>query len=97
MLQYEHVGNIYENSGIELDFSVNVNPLGMPKAAKRAVVKQVDALVRYPDPRCGALRKALARKHGVAPEAVLCGNGAADLIFRVCACFQPKRALTGTV
>lgn len=94
MLRYEHGGNIYENSKVKLDFSVNVNPLGMPEAARRAVVEQLDALTRYPDPCCGALREALARIHGIPSEVILCGNGAAELIFRTCACLKPKRALT---
>ncbi|MEA4897565.1 MAG: threonine-phosphate decarboxylase CobD [Christensenellaceae bacterium] len=94
MPRYEHGGDRYANAGISLDFSINVNPLGAPEAAKRAVIEQTDAFARYPDPRCRALREALARKHGVAPEAILCGNGASDLIFRACACLKPRRALT---
>ncbi len=94
MLRYEHGGDIYTNAEIHLDFSVNVNPLGMPEAARRALFAAADALIRYPDPQCRALRKALAEKYGIAPEAILCGNGAADMIFRVCACLKPKKALT---
>lgn len=94
MPRYEHGGDCYANAGISLDFSINVNPLGTPEAAKRAVMAQPDAFARYPDPRCRALRDALARRHGVAPENILCGNGASDLIFRMCACLQPRRALT---
>lgn len=94
MLRYEHGGDIYGNAEIRLDFSVNVNPLGMPEAARRALFASVDAMERYPDPQCRALRQALAEKYGIAPEAILCGNGAADMIFRVCACLKPKKALT---
>ncbi len=94
MLRYEHGGDIYANAGIRLDFSVNTNPLGMPEAARRALFDATDALARYPDPQCRALRQALAKKHGVAPDMFLCGNGAADMIFRVCACLKPKKVLT---
>lgn len=93
MLRYEHGGDIYTNAEIRLDFSINVNPLGMPEAARRALFATADALTRYPDPQCRALRQALAEKYGIAPEAILCGNGAADMIFRVCACLKPKKAL----
>ena len=44
-------------------------------------------------PQCRALRAALAARYGLAPEQVLCGNGAADLIFRIAACLKPRRAL----
>ena len=30
MMEYGHGGDIYRNRNVELDFSVNVNPLGMP-------------------------------------------------------------------
>ena len=93
MRRYEHGGDIYGDAKIRLDFSVNTNPLGMPEAARRALFDAADALERYPDPQCRALRQALSQKYGLAPEAVLCGNGAADMIFRLCACLKPKRAL----
>lgn len=91
---YEHGGDVYGNPGIRLDFSVNTHPLGMPQRAREALLAQAEAFSRYPDPQCRALRQALARRHGVAPENILCGNGAADLIFRICACLRPRRALT---
>lgn len=37
-------------------------------------------LHRYVDPRAGALRAELAHRHGVAPEQVVVGNGAAQLL-----------------
>ncbi len=94
MRRYEHGGDIYKNNGITLDFSINTNPLGMPETARRALEASIDTFTIYPDCRCSALRKSLAEKHGIRSEYILCGNGAADLIFRVCACLKPKRALT---
>lgn len=93
MRRYEHGGDFYGDARITHDFSINVSPLGMPDAAKRAVKEQIDAFTRYPDPHCRALRGALAQKHNVPLEQILCGNGAADLIFRTCACLKPSRAL----
>ena len=48
---------------------------------------------RYPDPLCRALRAAIAAHDGVAPEQVLCGGGAAELIFRLAYALRPRRAL----
>ena len=93
MLRYDHGGDIYGNGEIKLDFSVNTNPLGMPEGVKRAVISHAEDYARYPDPRCRALTAAIAAHHGLSPEMVLCGNGAADLIFRICACLRPERIL----
>ena len=93
MQRFEHGCDVYRHKGIRLDFSANLNPLGMPPMVRRALVEQVDSFQRYPDPHCRALRAKLAAYHGVNAEQVLCGNGAADLIFRICACLRPGLAL----
>jgi L-threonine-O-3-phosphate decarboxylase len=64
-----------------LDFSANINPLGMPPAARRALIEAVDALGDYPDPACTALCAAVGAALGVAPARVLPGNGAEQLIW----------------
>ena len=43
-----HGGNIYGRD-IQLDFSVNINPLGMPQGARRAITEQVAGDETYPD------------------------------------------------
>ena len=93
MLPYDHGGDIYGGGEIRVDFSVNTNPLGMPESVIRAICDGTDQDVRYPDYQCRALRHALAERYGVGEETILCGNGAADLIFRICACLRPRRVL----
>ena len=74
-----------ERSGrVRHDFSVNLNPLGIPDAAKRALQSGWDICERYPDDTCSGLRKALGARFGFGPERVVCGNGASDLIYRLC-------------
>lgn len=72
-----------------LDFSVNLNPLGPPPEALAA---RAD-LTRYPDPACRALRRAAGQMDGVDPARVFCGNGAAEVIFRLALALRPKEAL----
>ena len=91
MRRYEHGGAYHQD--IRLDFSVNLNPMGMPEEVTSALRQGLDACSAYPDPQCSALREALAACHGVRPENVLCGNGAAGLLFSLCACLRPSRAL----
>lgn len=90
-----HGGDIYSFPNREslLDLSVNVNPLGMPASAAEAAKKAVDQCICYPDTFCRELRTAIAGREGVLPEQVLCGNGAADLIFRVAFGLRPAKAL----
>lgn len=93
MQRYDHGGDIYRNQGVQLDVSANINPLGMPPAVREAVMNQMDTFTRYPDYACDELREAIASHHGISTDQVLCGNGAADLIFRICACLKSKLAL----
>ena len=89
---YGHGGDVYHNRVI-LDFSANVNPLGTPPEVVDAVAESAKRLAAYPDPYCGALREKLAAVHGVAPEDIVCGNGAAELIFQFAAALRPGTAL----
>ena len=92
MKRFEHGGDIYTHRGV-IDFSANLNPLGMPKAAKDALRENVDAYEAYPDPHCSELTAALARKEGVSPDKVICTAGATDLMGRVVMAARPKTAL----
>jgi threonine-phosphate decarboxylase len=76
-----------------LDFSANINPLGMPKEIREAVVQSLSQAEYYPDPFCRGLREAIGEREGVAPEKVLCGNGGADLIYRLVYAVKPACAL----
>jgi threonine-phosphate decarboxylase len=93
MERYEHGGDIYGNPAVRLDFSVNTNPLGLPDAVLGALVSRADEFARYPDPLCRELRAAIAGYEDVPADLILCGNGAADLIYRICYAVKPRRAL----
>ena len=93
MQQYEHGGDIYSNPSVTLDFSVNINPLGLPDKIRQAIVSHVDEYSRYPDPFCRELCAAIARYESVPEDWIICGNGAADLIYRLCYAARPQRAL----
>ena len=76
-----------------LDFSVNVSPLGIPDGVRRAIERSASEADRYPDPLCRTLRQGIAKKEGIAAEHILCGSGAAELIFRAVLARRPRRAL----
>ncbi|MDR1262911.1 MAG: threonine-phosphate decarboxylase CobD [Oscillospiraceae bacterium] len=76
-----------------LDFSANINPLGMPESVRAAAMEAAASSERYPDPHCRKLRAALERSLEVPHDWIFCGNGAADVIYRLCYALRPRRAL----
>lgn len=86
-------GGLFDSSARMLDFSANINPLGMPEAVRKAVVNSVGDCVHYPDPHCTDLIRAISAFEHIASEQIVCGNGAADLIYRIVHALQPKQAL----
>ena len=86
-----HGGAAWE-AGVTLDLSANTNPLGTPPGVLEAVRASLSRVRDYPDPYCRDLVNAIARFEAVPPEYVLCGNGAAELIYAWAAAAQPKTA-----
>ena len=93
MRNYEHGGDVFAEENRPIDFSVNINPLGMPAAAVEAAQKAVAEELSYPDPFCRRLTAALAKRYKVAEESIICGNGASDLMMRLCSYAQPEKVL----
>lgn len=75
-----HGGDIY-GGGVLLDFSANTNPFGTPPGVRDAIIRALPELHRYPDPYCRALVSAIAAHEQVPESFVLCGSGAAELIY----------------
>ena len=84
-----HGGDVYAGN-IELDFSANTNPFGTPDSVKAAVSACLDSLSFYPDPHCRRLVAAVAAQEKVPESFVLCGAGAAELIYSYAAAERPK-------
>lgn len=78
---------------VALDFSVNTNPLGTPERVRQAAADSLRHMDRYPDPCCRELTRAIARHERVPEDYILCGGGAAELIFSYCAALRPGRCL----
>lgn len=82
-----------EYGTMPLDFSANISPLGLPEGVRRAIAEAAAAQDRYPDPLCRDLCAAIGQSRGLPGDWVLCGNGAADLIWRLALAQKPRRAL----
>lgn len=105
MEQQIHGGNIYDkniyNKEITLDYSVNINPLGMPQKVCNAITQDIGGYQTYPDIKYTALRNAIASKESINADNIykvninarniLCGNGASELIMAVVRAVHPEK------
>lgn len=87
-----HGGDVYRNPDC-IDFSANINPLGPPDSVKKAVASCVNDIAHYPDVQCKELKRRLGWAEQMEEEALIIGNGAAELIFALGYSLRPKRAL----
>jgi len=65
----------------------------LPEGVRQAIRASVDSFDVYPDPLCRELVERLSKHEGVPAEWILCGNGAADLIYRTAYAVKPKKAM----
>lgn len=93
-MKYQHGGDIYSQE-IQLDYSANINPFGLPEGVKEELIRCMDSDLCsiYPDSQCGVLRAALSVFHGLPKQWIICGNGAADLIFGLASALKPGHGL----
>lgn len=87
-----HGGDIYTNGifkGQELlDFSSNINPLGVPKDFENNIAEALNAVTRYPDIKYRELLKSLSNYTGISEKNFVLGNGAAEIIDLVISNFK---------
>lgn len=91
---YEEQFHGGENSEyIEHDFSVNINPLGMPRKILRRLKKNLRLFSNYPQRNFEYLNKIFSQKFSVPSENIMFGNGASEIISLIVAAVKPKKAL----
>lgn len=99
MINRTHGGNIraYLNTDNSLkkliDFSVNINPLGLPPKVKEVILKNIDNLLHYPEPESAYLKKDLANFYNISSHNLLVGNGSIEFIHLVPQALKVKEAL----
>lgn len=97
---FTHGGNVHKAS-VEMnmhrnkiiDFSANINPLGLSPKGRRAIIKGLDNIKDYPDPDYRVLKNALSDYYNVDEFNCLLGNGAIELIYFYVRLKKPGRAL----
>ncbi len=98
MVKLVHGGDIYSKRNIGdnnrlIDFSANINPLGLPDSVKTAIISGIDDFCNYPDPLYRELKKEISVYENVPEDYIICGNGAADIIYRVAGAVKPENTL----
>ena len=87
-----HGGDIYRNR-VNHDFSINVNPLGMPDAVKTVLYRAVEQCDVYPDREAEKLKNAVSGFLAVPKEYLLFGNGASELFMAVVHGINPQKTV----
>lgn len=99
-MDFTHGGNVYKvarENQIELDkivdFSANINPLGLSTLGNQRLKESWNGLLHYPDPEYVELKSALSKFHNCRKEHIFLGNGAIEAIFFLMASIRPESAL----
>lgn len=85
-----HGGDIYNNK-VNIDFSVNINPLGVHPEVSRAIENAVKLCINYPDYTCDSLYEKLADSLAVDRDMICVGNGASELLAWVINYINPLK------
>lgn len=96
-LTFLHGGDVYEvkrkfRKEI-IDFSANINPLGLPRMTKKAIYENFDKILHYPDPNSRSITRKIAKYWGISEENVLLANGSAQLIYLIASTYKPRTTL----
>jgi len=95
-LNFPHGGNIYEVQRSYrkevVDFSANINPLGLSEKLKAEFRKCLSKIIHYPDPAAKELIKVIADYWEISEDNILVGNGSTELIYLIAYAFKPKTA-----
>jgi threonine-phosphate decarboxylase len=73
-----------------LDFSANVNPLGVPDGVRAVLADGASRVERYPTPDAREFAAAVARHFRIPVQCILPGNGSSELIYLVARLFAGR-------
>jgi threonine-phosphate decarboxylase len=103
MTGHSHGGDlarVFRETGIPaaqiLDFSANINPIGLPARAIERLVREAGdprLLMQYPDPEANELRQTLSDRLEVPVESIVVGAGADSLIPAAVRTLGPRRCV----
>lgn len=96
----KHGGNLADlsrMSGIArdkiIDFSANINPLGLPEWFRPLVSSVLETVTHYPDPENLGLVSAVSARYDVDAHQVMLGNGSTEILHLLMRVMKAQRAL----
>lgn len=96
MKKFEHGGQIYNADGTAgdwLDFSANINPLGVSEKIRTAIIENIDGVKNYPDPNATELKAAISQRYKISAENLVLLNGAAEFFYLYLNVTRPRKIL----
>ena len=96
MQKFEHGGQVYNADGTTgdfLDFSANINPLGISEKIRAAIIENLDGVKNYPDPNATELKAAISQRYKVSPDNLILLNGAAEFFYLYLNVTRPQKVL----
>lgn len=95
-----HGGNLYSamrqgggSFNEILDFSANINPLGLSDKIRQALHASLESIIHYPDAQAHALKQEVSHYYHVQENEITMGNGAVELMYVLCHILKPKKVL----
>ena len=76
-----------------VDFSGNINPLGISPLAREEIAGNLDLISTYPDRNYNSLRNSISDYVGVIADHIIVGNGSTELISLMIQMKKPKELL----
>ncbi|MDI9570910.1 MAG: threonine-phosphate decarboxylase CobD [Pseudomonadota bacterium] len=76
-----------------LDFSANINPLGLPVGFRRLIRRRLNEILHYPEPWAAGVIAAVSRCYGIPPEEILIGNGSTEILYALPRALPRARAV----
>lgn len=77
-----------------IDFSGNINPLGISNVLKQSIIDGIDSISTYPDKNYVNLKESIRRYTKTnSIESITCGNGSTELISLFIKTLKPKKSI----
>ncbi|BBB93281.1 MAG TPA: threonine-phosphate decarboxylase CobD [Methylomusa anaerophila] len=97
---FRHGGNVYAlargKGGVLaelLDYSANINPLGLADSVQDAINQSIHNIIHYPDADAYELKRSISNFYNVEAARITMGNGAVELLYILCHITKPGRVL----
>lgn len=76
-----------------LDYSANINPLGLPKGLDNIIENAIKDIKNYPEPFAESFVNQIANKYNLSPSNIIAGNGSSEILYTIARILKTKRVI----